>query len=478
MKVLLINPISKAPNPIMPLGLGYIAAYLEQHSIKVEIIDAWADSYNETQLEDEIKKRKPNLIGVTIMSPNYAIGMRTAALAKWVSGGMVVVGGSHPSALPQECLEDNPSIDVVVVGEGEKTMLSLVQAMENEKNFDSIQGVVFRKEGKIVNTGFPPRIDTLDDLPYPARHLFPLEKYRTHPPFGKKNPYMTMMTSRGCPFKCTYCSDSIFGKKYIVRSPDHVVDEIEYIINQYRVKEIHFYDDDFTINMKRAAEICDEIIRRKVKISWSCTTRVDLVNEELLRKMKKAGCWLICYGVESADPEIIKRVQKGYTIDKIRESFRLTKKMGIRTIGYFMVGLPGETKESIERTIQFSKELDPDFVSWGITSLFPGSRLYEEVRKEFKKKNKPIRYTYHKDEWHSSASPYGDGFSIIYEENLTREQLRIYSERANKKFYFRPSYLIKFLFKIRSWDEFLHYAKGGLKLFYWLFRKTSNHSGL
>lgn len=455
----------------MPLGIAYIAAYLEQNSIEVEVIDAWAEGYDQTRLADEIKNRKPGLVGVTITSPNYAAGMRTAALAKKVSGAVVVVGGPHPSALPQECLEDNPDIDIVVIGEGEKTMLNLVKAVDTGEGFDSIQGVAFRKNGAIINTGLSPRTDPLDELPYPARHLFPLRRFRTHPPYGKRNPYMTMITSRGCPYKCTYCSDAIFGKKYIARSPGNVVDEIEYIIGKYQVKEIHFYDDDFTIDMQRVGGVCDEIIRRNIRISWSCTTRVDLVSEELLRKMKKAGCWLISYGIESASPEILKNIQKGYTVDKIRESFKLTKKLGIRTIGFFMVGLPGETRESVEETIRFSKELDPDFVSWGITALFPGSRLYNQVQHELK--NKPIRYTYQKDEWHSSASPYGDGFSIIYEEYLTREELKAYSDRANKEFYFRPVYLVKFIFKIRSWSEFLHYARGGLKLIFWLFIKKS-----
>lgn len=472
-KVLLINPLAKASTPIIPLGLAYIAAYLEKNSVEVEVIDAWAEGYDEAQLGKEIEKRKPDIVGVTLTSPNYGVGMRTAALAKQKTGGLVVVGGAHPSALPQECLEDNADIDVVVVGEGEKTMLSLVRALEHSECFDPIQGIVFRKDGKIISTGHSPRIDFLDDLPYPARHLFPLEKYQTHPPYGKKNPYMTMITSRGCPYKCTYCSDSIFGKKHMARTPGNVVDEIEYIINKYNVKEIHFYDDDFTIDMKRAAQICDEIISRKIKISWSCTTRVDLVDKELLQKMKKAGCWLISYGIESASPEILKKIRKGYTVDRIRESVRLTKKLGIRTLGFFMIGLPDDTRKTIEETIQFSKEIDPDFVSWSITSLFPGSRLYDDVQEKLTGENKQIRYSFQKEEWHKSISPYDDGFFIIYEENIAREELKAYSERANKQFYFRPSYLIKFLFKLRSWNEFIYYAKGGLELIFWLFAKKT-----
>lgn len=471
MKVLLINPPSHAPNPIMPLGLAYLAAALEASKIPVEIIDAWAEGYSLEELGREVAARDPHLVGVTMMSPTYAAAMRTVDIVRHNSEAGIVVGGPHPSALPEECLKDNPHIDFAVIGEGEKALIELVNALSGSRgDLSAIRGLAYRDNGEIINTGYAERIENLDDLPFPARHLFSADRYRTHPPYGKRNPYMTLMTSRGCPFRCTYCSKSVSGQRYRARSPQKVVSEIEHIIGEYGIKEIHFYDDDFTVNMGRAGEICDLLIQEGIDISWSCTTRVDLINEELLKKMKKAGCWLISYGVESADPNILKKVKKGYTIDDVKAAFSLTKKVGIRTIGFFMAGLPGETRETLRDTINFSLELDPDFISWGITGLYPGSALYAAAQNG-ELGDIDIRYTYEDRTWHAAGSPYGDGFSIIYEEGLSREALKEHVRQANIAFYLRLSYLLRFIFKIRSFYEFVRYLKGGFQFLFWIVRR-------
>lgn len=471
MIVLLINPPSNAPNPIMPLGLAYLAAALEASNINVKIIDAWAEGYTYEVLGRKIAHLSPDLVGVTMMSPTYAAAMQTVDMVSRHSDAKIVVGGPHPSSLPEQCLEDNPNIDFVVVGEGEKALVNLVAFLsENDKEINNINGILFRDKNGVVKTGPSGRIENLDDLPFPARHFFPIGKYKTHPPYGKKNPYMTLITSRGCPFQCTYCSKSVYGNKYRAMSPERVVSEIRHIIRKYGIKEIHFYDDDFTMDMKRAETICDLLIEESFGISWSCTTRVDLVNERLLEKMKKAGCWLISYGVESADPNILKRIKKGYTIEHVKSAFSLTKRVGIRTVAYLMVGLPGETRETLNKTIEFSIELDPDFVSWGITALFPGSKLYRDAQ-EGKLGDIDIRYTYEDRSWHASGSPYGDGYAIIYEETLTREELKAYVQEANKVFYLRPLYLLRFIFKIRSIYELVHFVKGGIQFVLWVLKK-------
>lgn len=468
MKVLLINPPSNAPNPIMPLGLAYLAAALEEARIQVEVIDAWAEGYSIADIGKEVAKYEPDIVGITIMSPKYAAGMRTVDIVRQNSDAKIVVGGPHPSALPEQCLEDNQNIDFVIVGEGEKSLAELIITLsEGTRNLSNIRGLVYRDNDKIINNGYSEYLEDLDKLPFPACHLFPLNKYKTHPPYGKKNPYMNLITNRGCPFQCTYCSKSVFGNKYRTLSPQKVIEEIRHVIIKYKVKEIHFYDDDFTINMKRAEEICDRLIKQKINISWSCTTRVDLVNENLLRKMKKAGCWLISYGVETSDPRMLEKIKKGYTIEKVKESFSITKSVGIRTVAYFMAGLPGETEETLQNTINFSLKLNPDFISWGITALYPGSNLYKTAQSgELGKMN--IRYTYEDKSWHASGSPYGDGFAIIYEESLSREKLKEYVEKANRAFYLRLSYLIRVVFKIRSFYEFIHYLRGGFNFFLWI----------
>ena len=469
MKVLLINPPSTAPNPVMPLGLAYLAASLDRRKIDVEVIDAWAEKYTFEDLAGAVSKHAFDIAGITMMSPFYSAAMRTVDIVKQNSDAKIVVGGPHPTALPEECLADNPDIDFIVIGEGETTLVNLVKAMGNDhQEYDGIKGLAFREDGRIVNTGHSEPIEDLDRLPFPARRFFPVKKYQTHPPYGKKKPYLTLITSRGCPFRCTYCSKSVFGNTYRAYSPQRVAAEVKHIIERYGAKEIHFYDDDFTIDGRRTEEVCRQLQCQKIRIPWSCTTRVDLVNAKLLKKMKSAGCWLISYGVESADPEILRKTQKGYTIDAIQKAFALTQKTGIRTIAYFMAGLPGETAQSLQQTIDFSINLKPDFVSWGTTALYPGSSLYSDAQ-QGKLGNINIRYTGRERNWHASGSPYGTGYAIIHEESLSREVLQDYVRKANRVFYLRPAYLIRFLFKVRSLYEFFHFFKGGLQFLRWIF---------
>ena len=474
MQILLINPPSTAPNPVMPLGLAYLAAMLERRKISVKIIDAWAEQYSFEDLARMVSKQVFDVAGITMMSPCYGAAMRTVDIVKQYSNAKIVVGGPHPTALPQECLADNPHIDFIVIGEGENTLTDLVQALRNGcKEYRHIKGLAFRHEGRIVNTGHSEPIGNLDDLPFPARHLFPLEKYQTHPPYGIRDPYLTLITSRGCPFRCTYCSKSVFGSKYRAYSPQRVAAEIRHMINEHGAREIHFYDDDFTMDKRRTEEICRQLRYANIKIPWSCTTRVDLVDEKLLKIMKSAGCWLISYGFESADPGILQSVRKGYGIDTIRKAFALTRETGIRTIAYFMAGLPGETGRTLQQTIDFSIRLKPDFVSWGTTALYPGSALYADAQQGLLG-DIDIRYTGRECNWHASGSPYGTGYAIIHEESLSREALQEYVRKANRAFYLRPAYLMRLLFKIRSPYELLHFFKGGLQFLRWVFLRNDN----
>lgn len=458
----------------MPLGLAYLAAALDAAGIGVTVVDAWAEGLTLEALAEKVARRPPDFTAVTMTSPAYASAMRTIDRIRSCSTAPIIVGGPHPSALPEQCLQDNPNIDFVVIGEGEATLLELVTALAGGEDLKSIRGIAYRHQGKMLRTGPRERVENLDRLPFPAYHLFPLNRYRTHPPYGKKNPYLTLVTSRGCPYRCAYCAKSVFGPAFRAMSPARVVAQIRHMIDAYHVKEIHFYDDDFTLDMKRAEQICDLLMRAGVDISWSCTTRVDLVDENLLRKMKASGCWLISYGVESADPDILKNIRKGYTLDKVLGAFDLTRRMGIRTVAYLMAGLPGETPATLKQTIRFSKKLDPDFVSWGITALYPGSSLYEEASRG-KLGQMDLRYTYQDRSWHASGSPYGDGYAIICPGALSRDELKKYVRRANIDFYLRPSYLIGFICKIRSFYEWVHFARGGLKFLFWVMKtRVSN----
>lgn len=461
MKMLLINPKSGIENPLLPLGLAYIAAVLEKNKIPVDILDTDALKMSDEEIEKKLSETKPDIIGITIMTATFYAGQKLIKLIRNVLPKTVIIaGGPHLSALPEETLKEIPELDIVIQGEGEMTMLELVQALENNKSLQEIKGIYYRENNQIFSTPVRELIQNLDLLPFPARDKFPLDKYKTHPPYGRKNPYMHLITSRGCPFNCAFCSKSVFGRRLRVRSAVNVVDEVEELIKKYKIKELKFYDDDFTLDMKRAEEICDEILRRKIKIPWSCTTRVDLVNEQLLKKMEKAGCWLISYGVESASQDLLNVMNKGITIEQIKQAFEWTRKTKIKILAYFMIGLPGETRKSIEKSIKFAKELNPDFTNWSLTTIFPNTPLKEIVKERLKVKGKILHYTSNPSDFYRLNWDQEPLF--LYEENIPIEELKKYITRAYREFYLRPKYILSQLSKIRSFSELIYYFRAFL----------------
>lgn len=478
MKVLLINPPSDSPQPVMPLGLAYLASALLKNNITVNVIDAWVERLNFYTLEERISEYSDiDLIGITVMSPTYRDALKTIRTAKKASPkSKIVVGGTHPSSLPEQCLQDSPEVDFVAVGEGDYLIVELTRALENKLRLSDIKGLVYRDGNKIVNNEIADVIKNLDDLPFPARHLFPIYKYKTHPPYRLYNRYATIITSKGCAYKCTYCTKSVSGDNYRRQSVERTIKEIEHLIKEYRIKQIHFYDDNFTINMKWAERVCDMIIQQKLKIVWSCVTRVDLVNKRLLKKMRQAGCWLISYGVESGNQKILDNVKKGYKVERIKETFRLTKNAGIRTLGYFMAGLPGETYQTLNDTVLLSMALRPDFVSWSITALYPGSELYKRALRE-ELGNNYVRITTAAIEDSlniSSLSPYAHGYTFIYEGQIPREDIVKTVNQAYRRFYFRIIYIIRFMWKIQTMTEFFSYLKTFIQFLKWKVKYSCN----
>ncbi len=458
-KILLVNPPGEFKTPVLPLGLASISAYLKSkdENINISVIDAWAEDLRFEEIASRVAQSRADIVGVYVVSPLYNKGRKTIeACRRALPHALIIAGGPHPSALPEETLKDIPQLDICAIGESELTMYELVQGLP----LPIINGIAYRDGNEIRLTKPREYIKNLDELPFPARDLFPLEKYKIHPPYGRKNPYFSVITSRGCPFRCSYCSKDVFRFNYRAMSPQRVCDEIAELIAKYGAKEIHFYDDDFTLNMQRAEEICDEILRRGIKIIWSCTTRVDLINERLLKKMKAAGCWLISYGVESGNQKILDAINKGFSVEQIISAFDLTKKIGIKTLAFFMVGLPGETKTTIQETIDLSKKIRPDFVSWGILIVHPGSDFFKLIQEgKYPGKLKML------DEKKNLAGTFfGKGNFTIFEDNLTFDQLREAVKRANREFYLRPKYLFRTLISIRSFSNLMHYFRGGLEV--------------
>jgi len=269
-------------------------------------------------------------------------------------------------------------------------------------------------------------------------------------------PSIPIITSRGCPYRCIYCSKSVFGGKYRANSPTYVVDEIEHLMEKFNVREIAFYDDVFTLDKKRVFAICEELGRRRIEIPWTCETRVNLVNKDLVEKMKKAGCYMIAYGVESGTQEILNNLKKDITLEQATRAFELTHKIGIQTIAYFMIGSPGETPKKIEETIKFAKKLDSDFVQFSITTPFPGTELFNLAIKEGIVSKDWDDYIY--------AGLRSIDYPAFETNTLNNEDLKRWDIQAYRSFYLRFHYLFKRIKKIRSFSEMKTHVKGLLML--------------
>lgn len=410
MKVLLINPpldrLIGEKNAPFPLGLGYLAsALLSQGNEDVKILDleycddkdlesfhmAYSkrlENYNNyisslenpnhpawNDLENVLDKYRPDVIGISIMTVRVAPAFKVASICKdKIPDSIIIVGGPHPTVLPEEVLQ-NEDIGFVVRGEGEKTIAELVSYLsKNNDNFLKIDGISFRNNGEIVHTKGRKLIEDLDNIPFPARDLIiGLENY----PKGNMG---YLITSRGCPFRCAYCgSHTIWGRKVRFRSAKNIVDEIREVHDKYGTDYFIFWDDIFTFNRKRVIEICNLIMENNIKIRWRCITRADMIDEELISIMKKAGCDLFDIGVESGSERILKSINKKISLERVKGVSKSFKKLNMNWAAFFMIGLPNETKEDMFKSLEFMKQIKPQK---GIVSIFtplPGTELFDEV---------------------------------------------------------------------------------------------------
>ncbi|MEL7670421.1 radical SAM protein [Methanobacterium sp.] len=406
-----------------PLGIAYMAAVLEENNFDVSVIDASAMDMTWETLEEEIGENSPELVAITALTPTIEQALKTAQLVKKVCPDTVVVmGGYHPTFNYQELLEKD-FVDIVTIGEGEYTMLELAKTLENDGDLAEVKGIAF---GNVVT---PPRplIKDLDSLPFPALHLLPMDHYRL---LNMKTNVATMITSRGCPMQCSFCaSAALHGPKMRLRSPEKIVDEMEYLIKEYGVETIAFMDDTFTLYSKRVKQICAEIKKRNMDVLWGCTARVDTLSEEVLKEMREAGCITIFMGVESADQQVLDQVNKKTTVDKIKHAFEVSRKEKIRTIASVVLGMPGDTKESMGRTIKFVQELKPSYAIFSLATPYPGTRFYQQMKEKNLIKVKDwSKYTL--------ISP------IIDTMECSLEELRKIQSNAFRKFYLRPRYIL------------------------------------
>jgi len=364
-----------------PLGLGYIASFLRKNGISVKIIDYTFK--NENEASEQVRKINPSVIGIYSM---FTLENNSIKLAKSLRGNcdLLVAGGPLPSVSPVKFLQN---FDIVVVGEGEKTMLEITKFLRGDKDLSQIAGIVYKgKNGKIVYNPSRDLMSNLDDIPFPARDLFDNEAYQIYYKRAHRSTTTSMMSSRGCPFTCDFCSKPVFSHSYRERSAENVVDEIEDVLS-YGYECVFFQDDCFTLNEKRVKRICEEIQHRRLNLGWYCLSRVDSINKKMLANMRRAGCKQIFFGIESGNNSVLNFMKKQFTIKQARKAVELTVSSGIKTGAFFILGYPGETEETILDTIRFATSLPVDYLSFTLPYPIPGTGLYEKVNSDLKNLN-------------------------------------------------------------------------------------------
>ena len=448
MKVFLINPshgevYGKLTPPEHPhLGLAYIAAVLEAEKHAVRIIDIDAETLGNEGLGKIIESEKPDMVGITATTPVFYSALGIAEIVKINSSTTyTVIGGIHATLMPGECAE-NDFIDFVVVGEGEKTIVELLNSIQNKSDFSNIRGLVYKKGKEIIqNEGREP-IQDLDAIPFPARHLFKNQKY-TYPD-ALRYPACPIITSRGCPGNCTFCTAKfLHGKRFRCRSAENVLDEIESLIKGYGVREIHIWDDNFITNRNRVFAFRDGIVKRNIKVLFSFPNgiRADFINRDILKALKDFGTYSVAIGVESGNQNILDMIQKGIKLEQIENAFKLAKEMKLETWGFFLLGLPGEDENTMNETVDFAIKLDPDIAKFHVLKPFPKSAVYEQLKEQgLIIDENYVHYGIHTKPVHKLPS-------------VTQDELLEIQKNAYRRFYMRPSKILKEIARLKTWNR-------------------------
>ncbi len=432
--------LSRAGASEPSLGLCYLAAVCRKNGYQTEIVDAIALNLRNRELAEKIAAKSPSLVGISAVTISaYNAGDLAKKIKKLNPNIIVITGGVHITAVPEETMEKFPYFDIGVIGEGEETIVELLDALKNNKNLELVKGLILRKNNSLKRTEKRPLIRNLDTLPLPAWDLLPdLHKYYGAPAWSlNQDASGLLITSRGCSNACTYCDRGCFGEFVRAHSADYVMRMIKDLYQNYGLRQFRINDDNFLLFRPRLKEICRRLTEEGPKIKWSCFARADNIDEKTLALMKKAGCWQISYGVETGSQEIHNIENKNLTLEQIEKAIRLTKKAGIRTIGFAMIGHPKESIQTIKQTINFSRILALDdfkivyLVPYPSTPLYQQAEKYGVLNKDWRKMNAYIEPCF---------IPYG----------LTKEDLIKWRKIVYRKFYFRPKIVFSYLSQIRS----------------------------
>lgn len=449
-KVILLNPnpgyahgVNKA-TITPPLGLAYLAAVLQKSGHKAQIIDCNILGIEPEEIAGNFAF-KPDLIGISANIVTYRGAVECAEkLKSQYAGTPIILGGPYCSAAADDILNKSSAVDAVAVGEGEATLTEVVDSLGKGNRFEGIKGLVYRDKSGNIHNGARGLIENLDDIPPPAYNLLPEPgTYRTR---GRANPVGFIFTSRGCPAHCTFCNRNIFGTRWRPHSADRVIENISYLVERYGIKQLNILDDNFTFNKKRTEEILDRLIKMPFKLCIDLQNgiRIDRVDESLLTKMKKAGVFKIGLGVESANSLVQQRVKKKVNLQRAVALTRYARSLGIVTVGFFMIGLPGDNKETMKETIDFAIKMNPHFVNISICTPFPGTELYEEIKE---------RGEFLKNVDDGIDAGYFGGRAFFKLDSMNPKEVESCFQLSYRRFYMRPSKVIDVLSTFRSIEE-------------------------
>jgi radical SAM superfamily enzyme YgiQ (UPF0313 family) len=469
MKILLVNPpydikrymggLANVGWVFPPVGLLYIASYIRKHNTSwdVRIYDSQVEDRDFRKLLDE---ERPDIVGITCQSALVYSALETAHIIKQKKPDtLVVAGGVHASLRPLDLLRSE-NVDLVVRGEGEETFLEICSSFEKRAAFTDISGISYRGPSGITHNPDSVICPDLDKYPMPALDLVPIKKYRISPDMRTGDRLGLIITSRGCPYACLFCANKLLTKRtYRLRSIPSVIEEIEYYLDHYKINQLMIFDDNFAVNKKRTLELCTEFVRRGYpeKFSWWAEARVDVLDEEVLSAMKRAGCAIISLGLESGNQRLLDMIKKNITLEQTRKTVALIHKVGIKSRASFILGLPTETRAESLQTIRFANSLPLDQVRFSIATPFPGTELWDIAIKEGRINPETIDWTKL-----SLMGGYTDFLPLYYPEGRTAQEMKRLQKRANFFFFFRPRIIWGYLMRIKNPDDFLNIMKGFL----------------
>ncbi len=454
------------------MWLSYATGVLEKNDFHATLFDCPADNIQTSDIKVFVKNHKPRLVVIDTSTPSIYDDLQIGEIIKSINPDtFIVLVGPHVSALPEDTLNCSLDVDAVAMHEYEYTLLDLANSLKNNTDWRSIPGLCYRVNGKIIRNPKREFIKDLDSIPFVSsvykRHL----NYKNYFYAHSRYPILTIITGRGCPYQCIYCvyPQTFSGRKVRYRSIENVVEEIEFILKEFPdVKEVMFEDDTLTLNKKRCFEFAEEILRRNIRFNWSANSRAD-VDLETLKILKRAGARLLCVGIESGDQLLLDKMKKNLKLEQVRQFFQDAKKAGILIHGCFLVGVPGETKESLQKTLSLAKELNPDTAQFFPIMVYPGTEAYHWAQEQNYLITNDFRQWVTEDGLHNC---------VISRPGLSNKDLVEFCDNSRREFYLRPSYITKkIMMSLTSYHEFKRLVKGARSLSKFILRGTTQREG-